>query len=290
MLLKPLNKSLILRIVLIIGIFLVAVFVTNQIFKKSLFLQQEQEQKEVERLSKLSQDELIKEIEEKTIYQPCADTVNALESGNNTCEIFRKTDERDYCYFCFAITKKDKLFCNKITEGSSLKKSCEKEFLVIEEMEWGTYSGTEYSIEYPPYFKVINELGSFITFGFSDPDLTRKAGFNLGEYITISIQITDLTRESVASEAFHNFFEEGSEKEIDGQIYKDIEEINGQTFYKRESWYYYASLKEVTFKYITKNQVGTRAAIITFESHGILKDDIPSKLNFKERVLSSFKF
>ncbi|OGZ23906.1 MAG: hypothetical protein A2896_03100 [Candidatus Nealsonbacteria bacterium RIFCSPLOWO2_01_FULL_43_32] len=289
MLLKSLNKSLILRIVLIIGIFLVAVFVTNQTFKKSLSLQQEQEQKEVERLSKLSQDELIKEMEEKTIYQPCLEMVDALKNEND-CEIYRKTTDRDSCYFCFAITQKDKLFCNKITEGTSLRKSCEKEFLVIEEMEWETYNGAGYSIEYPPYFKVINDELSFTTLGFGDPDLTRKAGFKLEEYITISVQIIDLTRESIAAEAFHNFFKEGSEKEIDGQTYKDIEEINGQIFYKRESWYSYTSLKEVTFAYITKNQEGTRAAIIYFESHRILKDDIPSKLNFKEKVLSSFKF
>src|SRR3989344_8831807 len=225
MLLKSLNKSLILRIVLIIGIFLVAVFVTNQTFKKSLSLQQEQEQKEVERLSKLSQDELIKEMEEKTIYQPCLEMVDALKNEND-CEIYRKTTDRDSCYFCFAITQKDKLFCNKITEGTSLRKSCEKEFLVIEEMEWETYNGAGYSIEYPPYFKVINDELSFTTLGFGDPDLTRKAGFKLEEYITISVQIIDLTRESIAAEAFHNFFKEVSEKEIDGQTYKDIEEIN----------------------------------------------------------------
>ncbi|MBI2053896.1 MAG: hypothetical protein HYT36_00990, partial [Candidatus Staskawiczbacteria bacterium] len=87
-----------------------------------------------------------------------------------------------------------------------------------------------------------------------------------------------------------NFFEDGSKKEFNGQTFQDVEKINEQVFYKRESWYYYPSLKEVTLKYITKNQNETRAAIITFESHGILKDDFSSKLNFKEKVLSSFKF
>lgn len=288
--LRFLNRPIILRIFLIVVVFLCAIIIGKIISQRY----QEQYWKEYERLSKLSPDELIKEMEEKIIYQPCLKVMNELKDEND-CELFRKTTDRDSCYFCFAIIKKDKLFCDKISEESSLKKSCEKEFvvikekesLVIEETEWKTYSGSGYSIEYPPYFKVIQEYGSFTAFGL-DPDLASKAGFKPEERIIISVQV-----ENFIPQEFLEFYQEGSEKEFDEQKeqeYPEIEKINGQIFYKIESWYYYTSLKEVTFKYITKNQKGTRTAIITFKSDGILEDDIPSKLNFKEKVLSSLKF
>jgi len=177
MLLKSLNKPLILRIVLIIGFFLVVVFVTRPIIEKSLSLQREKEQKEVERLYELyKQGELTKEVEEK-IYQSCFMMANELKSGYG-CEIFREGTGRDGCYFCFAITKKDKLFCNKITEGTPLRKRCEKEFLVIEEMEWKTYRNEDYGFEikypqdwnYGPNILQVAPNTVFCPPEFSDPD------------------------------------------------------------------------------------------------------------------------
>ena len=189
MLLKSLNKPLIFKIVLIIGFFLVVVFVTRPIIEKSLSLQQEKEQKEVERLSKLSLDELVKKMEEIT-YQSCLGVVNELKGGIG-CEIFRKTTDRDGCYFCFAITKKDKLFCNKITEGTSLRKRCEKEFLVIEEMEWETYRNEEYGFEinYPRDFFFTASKGTqdpeVFWVEFASKEWENQKVHNPAVYITI---------------------------------------------------------------------------------------------------------
>lgn len=278
--LQFLNKSKTLRIFLTIGFFALVVGISSLILPKYFSLLWETNQGGFEKVNTL--EGLRKKLEEEK-QETCLEMMNNLENEGN-CKKFRKSSNQDACYFCFAITNNDESLCSKISKGTSLRKNCEEEFLVLEEMDWKIHDGDGYSIKYPPYLEVISDpLASSPTFSLKNANLAEKAGFKFGkENIFVTIDTTDLTRDSFAAKQMHDFFKHKEDK--------DTVEINGRVFYKEEDWGLYSSVGEVAFEYVTKSDDKTEAIRIRFELDGVSKEDVASRLGFKEEMLSSLEF
>lgn len=75
-----------------------------------------------------NKEEFLKNYTEKSIQQLCGQIVKEAQN-TQACDIFKESKTKDSCYYCFALTNKDILLCDKINQSSTMYKSCKDDII-----------------------------------------------------------------------------------------------------------------------------------------------------------------
>lgn len=100
------------------------------------FYRFQQKQKAIERLgNEFTSEKLLQMVEEQ-----CNQLVTELKDENE-CQQLKKLDDKDVCYYCFAVQKSDPLLCEKIQSGTFWMEECKKKLMAQPKIEEKTPEG-----------------------------------------------------------------------------------------------------------------------------------------------------